>query len=264
MAVSDVRLRWLYLSGPVWWTGLAFSLFGPVVAVVTHLLLQEERAFQGNAARAVATVTGKESHLERKPAKPNTNERVHVLDCTFQDDAGRTHQAKIPVGLDEWQRVNKGDTKTIEYDRTNPSINRPAGEPVPPSLLLLIFRGVGVLFTTFGVVLLGVAFVSSARRVRVVRKGVAVLGTMDGVVEDASSSRGNTRFFRVAYRFVDDGGTTHAARGPAQSWSRVGGWQTGETILVLYDPANPERNEADIFQARSDDFARLQQDAKSE
>jgi hypothetical protein len=30
-------------------------------------------------------------------------------------------------------------------------------------------------------------------------------------------------------------------------------WQIGESILVLQDPSNPERFEADIFAARADD-----------
>ena len=34
-------------------------------------------------------------------------------------------------------------------------------------------------------------------------------------------------------------------------------WQIGESILVLQDPNNPERFEADTFETRADDLKRL-------
>jgi hypothetical protein len=48
-------------------------------------------------------------------------------------------------------------------------------------------------------------------------------------------------------------------RGPPQPWSLAARWDPGETILVLYYARNSRRNEADVFEARSDDLAKLQE-----
>jgi hypothetical protein len=64
--------------------------------------------------------------------------------------------------------------------------------------------------------------------------------------------------YRLLYHFADGGGSTWEGRGPPQPWSLAARWDPGETILVLYDPRNPRRNEADVFEARNNDLDRLQ------
>jgi hypothetical protein len=43
-----------------------------------------------------------------------------------------------------------------------------------------------------------------------------------------------------------------------QAWSLAGRWNAGDVVLVLYDPKNPRRNEADLFETRSDEQVALE------
>jgi hypothetical protein len=83
------------------------------------------------------------------------------------------------------------------------------------------------------------------------------LGVVSAVIENDSALK-VAGTYRLVYSFTDETGQTWEGRGPPQPWSLAARWDPGETILVLYDPRNPGRNEADVFEARMDDLARLQ------
>jgi hypothetical protein len=173
--------------------------------------------------------------------------------------AGRPVQGKARVSVEEWGRANTGDTRAIEYDGKDPADSRFVEAAAPIQWGLLLFGGVGLLFTAVGVMLAAIAFMDSGSRARLVRKGTPALGVVDGVHEnDAALIVAGT--YRLAYHFEDEAGTTWQGRGPAQPWSLAARWDAGESILVLYDPQNPSRNEADVWEARNDDFDRLREE----
>jgi hypothetical protein len=269
MNISAARLRWLYIGRPEWWTGVGFSVFGKIILLVLFLLWRYEHKFAANAVEVVAKVTGKEKRKEMGGKKGNTPVTIPYLNFTFRDDAGQQHSGFANVPADSWERAKAGNDLTIEYDRTNPAKNRPAGHfSTLPPIAYVIGGGFGLLFATVGLLQVGYLLCQSWRRVRLIQTGVPAVGVVTGVIEDqsialepflSSLKAGRLDFrsawvpagtFRVAYQFMDPSGTTLEGRGPRQPYSLAYRWNPGEEMLVLYDPRNPSRNEADLFETR--------------
>ena len=237
----------------MWWMGLAFALIGTAMILVGFFQWKFEKDFREHAVPAVAHVTGKVRELQKTGNKSQT---VHLLLYTYQDAEGRQYEGKAGASAAAWSQAKTGDTLTIEYASNNPTSSRRAGNPLSAGPALLVLGGIGGLFTALGLPLMAYSLVGSSRRARLVRNGVVALGVVGDVMEDDSALK-VAGSYRLTYRFTDEQGATREGRGPAQPWSLAARWDPGETILVLYDPRHPDRNEADIFEARQDDFNRL-------
>jgi hypothetical protein len=258
MNISVARLRWLYIRGALWWMGLGSTAIGMAILLVLFLLWQYEHKFDANAVQAVAKVTGKDRRTVMGGRQGNTPRTVHVLDFTFQDGAGQQHSGNAEVSADTWGRAKSGDDLTIEYDRTNPASTRLAGQVSTMGPIgFAILGGIGLLFAIVGLVLVACVLVRSGRRVRLIQTGVPAIGVVTGVAEDGGAVK-VTGTYRVAYQFADPSGATWPGRGPPQPYSLAFRWNPGDAMLVLYDPRNPNRNEADLFETRSDELAALQ------
>jgi hypothetical protein len=255
MRISAIRLRWLYLHGSFLWMGLLFAFVGMALIALGLWIWGWEQGFQSRAIRTVATVTGKEKG--RVPKGKNSSEIAFFLVYTFRDDAGRQQQGKMGASFEDWRRAKRGDMLEIEYDSTSPATSRRAGTEAHAEWGLLILGGIGGLFTLFGISLTSIAALASGQRTRLVRFGTPALGVVDEVIENESPLK-VAGTYRLTYRFTDGNGQTWEGRGPPQPWSLAGRWDPGETILVLYDPRNPRRNEPDIWEARMEDLATLQ------
>jgi hypothetical protein len=255
MNISPFRLRWLYLRGPFWWMGLGCVLVGLVLIVLGLSIWRWEQRFQSNAAQAVATITGKEKGSVPKGKKGS--EPAYFLLFTFPDADGRQHAGKMRASPEDWQRTKPGETLTVEYDRSDPATSRRAGTEAHAGWGLLILGGIGALFTLVGISLSAIALVRSGQRTRLVRFGTPALGVVGEVVENDSALK-VAGTYRLTYCFPDENGQTWEGCGPPQSWSLAARWDPGETILVLYDPRNPRRNAPDIWEARTEDLAKLQ------
>lgn len=84
------------------------------------------------------------------------------------------------------------------------------------------------------------------------------MGWNDGIPGAPQRSRStHARHYRILYHFESEDGTSWDGRGPPQPWPLAARWEAGENILVLYDPADPARNEPDVFEARNDDLDSL-------
>jgi Protein of unknown function (DUF3592) len=255
MNISGARLRWLYLRGPFWWMGLGGALVGVVLIVLGLAIWRWEQGFQSNATQAVATVTGKEKGSVPKGKKGS--ESALVLLYTFPDADGRQHGGKLRASPEDWKRAKPGDTLMVEYDRSDPATSRRAGTEAHAGWGLLILGAIGGLFALVGISLSAIAFVRSGQRTRLVRFGTPALGVVGEVVENDSALK-VAGTYRLTYRFTDSNGQTWEGRGPPQPWSLAARWDPGETILVLYDSRNPRRNEPDVWEARAEDLAKLQ------
>jgi hypothetical protein len=256
MNMSAARLRWLYVHGTFWWGGLGCALIGLVLILIGFSIWRWEQGFQQHAGRAVAKVTGKEKGT--MPKGKNGKETAYYLVYTFADAAGGQHEGKIRASHEDWQRAKTGDTLTVEYDSTDPATSRRAGTDTHAGWGLLILGGIGGVFAFVGIPLAAIAFVKSGRRARLVRYGTPVLGIVSAVVENDSALKVQGTY-RLVYNFTDENGQPWEGRGPPQPWSLAARWDPGEKILVLYDPRNPGRNEADVFEARMEDLARLEE-----
>jgi hypothetical protein len=255
MNMSPLRLRWLYLRGPFWWMGLGSVLCSMVLYLVGFLIWQSEEGFQKHAVQTMAKVRSKTQEHVQKGNKGR--EIAYMLLYTFSDAAGQPHEGNVRASHQDWQRAKPGDTLAIEYDSTNPETSRRAGTEAHVDWGLWILGGIGSIFAAMGISLAAIAFVNARARARLIQYGTPALGIAGEVVEnDAALKVSGT--YRLLYNFTDASGQTREGRGPAQPWSLAARWDPGETILVLYDPDNPSRNEADVFEARNEDLDMLQ------
>jgi hypothetical protein len=257
MNLSAARLSWLYLRGALWWMGLGLFAVGTAILLIIFSLWQDEQGFEASSVQVEAKVTRKETRTVMRGKKGNTPTIIHVLVYTFPDEGGQQHEGKADVSSQTWGHMKKGDRLILEYDRTNPASTRLAGRATPVRLGLLATGGIGLLFATFGIVTAACLLIRSAQRVRLIQTGMPALGIVEEVIENDSALKLEGTY-RVTYRFTDPQGESWEGRGPPQSWSLASRWDKGETILVLYDPRNPSRNEADLFEARSEDLTQLQ------
>ncbi len=256
MKNSLARLIWLYVRSPLWWMGLILSVFGAPMILAAVLISRSEAAFREHAVLTVASISGKDR--ESRELRKN-GETVHILIYRFQDSTGTLYEGRTGASHDDWRRAKDGDPLSIAYDRTNPQNSRRA-EQIPATVDwgLLFLGGLGTLFCLVGTPLAVYSLIAAVQRARLVRAGRATLGVVGELVEDDSPVRFKGAY-RLTYHFDDEAGASWEGRGPAQTWSLAARWDPGETILVLYDPANPRRNEADIWEVRADDWARLEE-----
>jgi hypothetical protein len=103
MNMSVTRLRWLYLRGSLLLIGVVFSIVGGAILSTVRYLWNGEQAFDSNAARATATVTGKDSRVmpSANPGKSPTT--TYVLHYRFQDPTGQEFTGSVGAG----QRPNR-------------------------------------------------------------------------------------------------------------------------------------------------------------
>jgi hypothetical protein len=259
MNMSGARLRWLYLHGAFWWGGLGCAIFGLVLILLGLLLWRGEQRFQEHVLRATAKVTSKEKGREtRDSSKGKVSVMVYYLFYVFPDSAGRQHEGKMSVSDDAWKQAKAGDELAIEYDSTDPGTSRRAGTDIHAGWGLLLLGGIGGLFASIGIPFAAVALVQSVRRAHIVQHGTPTIGIVTEVAENNAALK-VAGTYRLLYRFTVENGETVEGRGPPQPWSLAARWNPGETILVLYNPHNPRRNEADVWEARNEDLAKLQE-----
>jgi hypothetical protein len=260
MNMSRTRLLWLYLHGAFWWGGLGCALFGLTLILLGVSLWRGEQRFQEHILRATAKVTNKEKGREtRESSKGKVSVMVYYLFYVFPDATGREHEGKMSVTDDAWKQAKAGDALAIEYDRTDPAgTSRRAGTDIHAGWGLLLLGGFGGVFASIGIPFALVALVQSVRRARLVQFGKPTIGTVTEVAENHAALK-VAGTYRLLYRFAVEDGETVEGRGPPQPWSLAARWNPGETILVLYNPRKPGRNEADVWEARNDDLAKLQE-----
>jgi uncharacterized protein DUF3592 len=257
MNISPIHLYWLYLRGPFLWMGLIIAFLGTALIALGYGIWRWEHEFQSYAVRAIAKVTGKETGTVKTGS--HSSEPAYFLVYTFLDETSKQYQGKVGAPLNDWKRAKRGDTLEIEYDRTAPATSRRAGTEAHAGWGFLICGGIGGLFAFIGTLFFSVALVAAWRRTRLVRSGSPALGVVGEVVENESAFR-VVGTYRLTYQFTDSDGTTWDGQGPPQPWSLAARWNPGETILVLYDPKKPGRNEPDIWESRNQDLERLQED----
>jgi len=262
MNMSGARLLWLYLHGAFWWVGLGCALFGLTLILLGLSLWWGEQRFQEHIVRVTAKVTGKEKGFETRDSKNGkVSEMAYHVVFVFSDAGGQQHQGKMRVTAEDWNYAKSGDDLEIEYDSTDPGTSRRPGTEVHAVWGLLLLGGIGAFFAfVIGIPLATTALVQSVRRAHLVWHGAPALGVVSEVAKNDSALQVNGQgTYRMVYSFTLENGATYDGRGPAQPWSLAARWDPGENILVLYDPQNPRHNEADVWESRNEDLAKLQE-----
>src|SRR5262249_54636071 len=97
----------------------------------------------------------------------------------------------------------------------------------------------------------------AGRKAWLVRDGDPFLGVVTDHLTRTWGSRNQQPSYRLRFTFTDATGVERSGPSAWLERSQESRWAIGENILVLQDPNNLERFEADFFEARADDLARL-------
>jgi hypothetical protein len=262
MNIPLSALRWRYFGGGHSVAGIAIGLLlGTLFLVIGYFTRATQQEYDRDGATTTATVTGKDHHLQPGAGHKGQPRTTYTLQYRFQDEQGQTHEGGDTVELGYWNGHGKGNQVVIEYLRHHPEQSRIVeGRELAAHwghhLLLAIgsVLAAGVFVLTLG------GWIWAGRKARLVQKGEPFLGA---VTEHQSRSfslnqqKPREPSVRLLYTFTDAEGTERAGKSCWLPKDLVPRWPPGTPILVLQDPTRPTRFEADIFEARADDLARL-------
>jgi hypothetical protein len=259
MAISFRRLRWRYFGG---WRMLltSFVVAGAGLAFVAATLwgILEELTYRSQGVPVAARVVTKGTRKVLSPRKGPTTE--YWLRYEYRDGNGRVHQGHEDTERDLWDQCREGKPVAVEYLRTSPGESHLARDAHGLSWLiragvialgLLLFVGVCV-----GTVQLWGA---ATKRVQLVQAGTPAVGRVTEIAASdprANAAQGSTPQ-HLLYLFADAQGQERGGESAPLPRTLISRWSPGDHLLVLYDPADPGRNEPDLFGVRAEDLARL-------
>ena len=234
-----------YIRGSFFfWFGLLFAVVGTPFLVIAVYQLGIERQILREGVFANATLVEK-GHSSSRNSSSN-----YWLKYVFNDPHGVEHIRQAQVKWEQWRRFKDGDTLAIRYLPENPERNRLGGE-IDDAWWLLpsMFGLLGVIFGGLGWTFVVVAIRKIIGRLALLREGSIADADITSFEFDRSISINgrNPPFFR--YRYIVDG-KKHSGRSPDLPFRMMGRWNRGDKITVVYDPRDPARSEADIYDQR--------------
>lgn len=226
MVRDSIVLEWRYYTEAV-------AASGRVVEI------QSEAAWRAGPPAAPLAATTLFAHGGGRPG--------YRVSYQFVDRNGKLHTSTVRVQAAHGEHLRPGDTIPIAYLPLEPNHNRPdfpkdVGFAIGWCAVLSAFTFiVFLLYRSYR--LLG----ELAERVRIVATGLAVRAEIQSV--RVRHNRGTYAGAEVRYEYeceglgIVGGQSTMTCLLPA-------GWKPGAEIVVLVDPLDPRRSEADLFKAR--------------
>jgi hypothetical protein len=223
------------------------SLMATGFLVGGYSLLQSEAEYWKNGVAANATVTRKDVTLTTGVRSQSKN---FTVSYRYQDGQGQGHEGSSTVGEQLWNRLQNDQALPIEYLRDQPARSQAIDRPFLDRWNWLFCVGIGSLLV--GCLVGGSVgvWIWAGRHARLVRDGVPFVGL---VTEHDDQKSGH----RLRFTFTDATATRRSGTSWFLSPELMSRWPVNKPILVLQDPSNPTRFEADIFGTRADELARL-------
>jgi hypothetical protein len=262
MVISYGRLRWRYFGGwPAFLNGLVVAVFGLLIVVSMLLATREDLIYRSEGTSVTARVIGKGTRKAfRQRSRSAMWSTDYWLRYEFRDLNGRVHQGTQNAGRDLWDRCREGSPVAVEYLRARPGESRLApGESGYAWLVRTGVCGVGLLFFAGASVGTVQGWRDAAKRVQLVRDGTPAVGRVTEIVANEPRAKTGRASIpqHLLYRFSDAHGEEHRGESGPLPTPLAARWRLSDRILVLYDPADPGRNEPDLFGARPQELAQL-------
>jgi Protein of unknown function (DUF3592) len=254
LRISEERLRRYYFGGQR--VLMAFALctvLGAVFLVAGSIFLRLEKRDTERYTLAIGHVTDKYRRTEsqKTPEGETHLNYVYWLRYRYQDDIGLAHEVRNIVEFADWDRVQKGEAVTVEYQTANPEQSKllpsysKAGRRVAVFCLaagMLICGGTGLVAAG--------KCVGAYARTRRIRNGVPIPGEVIERVPRKFPQFGDKVQYRLRYRFTDPQGNERTGNTIWLPRDIACCFASGDFILVLCSPTLPQSHEADVFQAR--------------
>lgn len=228
---SGARARvWVFVLA-----GLALSIAGAVAAMTEWRF-----ASQGVIAKARVVDRG-----EQAAGGKRAKTMLYWLRCSFQDASHQDFELQTDVDHEAWAAHPVDSTIDVVYVASDPATNRLAGQSQWLGPMAVVSGGLALL--GFGL------FDFIKRRSRASRSAAFILGgkAFAGRVTDVATDRKdkNSEYF-VYYEFPVADGQLVSGRTEVPSVKVRHRWNHGDTIVVVVDPSDPSKHEADLFEAR--------------
>ena len=211
----------------IWLASAAVAVVGLVLTAYGLLLGAHEVAFVLDGAQVRATVTAKTVDAD--------NNGAHHVRYTATLPGGRPVEGDDIVGADRWSALSVGEPLDVDYVRSDPTVNRVAGNA--SLLVLLVVLVTGIAFAGAGGGVFLVWYREQRRRGRLAVVGVPVRAK---VVEARAfvvlvNSRAS---YRLRYEYGDAAGRRYTGMSGFMPRAEATPWK-GRTGIVRYDPRQP-------------------------
>lgn len=226
---------WTILSRSVQlWVGTFLLLIGIIFGIIGLEKIRVDQAYRTQGLTVSATVVDK-SILR---AKRGENSRTrYIISYRFTSGQGETVEGSTDVSVEEWERVEEGQTIPVTYLPGDAESSRTRGEN--DWIAALVFLCIGGVFSLIGG---GLAFFDlrvGLRAMRVSRHGMAAEGTVVHA-GPTSTSINRVRQWRIDYRYRDHLGRAHEGASHLLSPEDGAAWKEGEKGSVRFDRDRPE------------------------
>jgi hypothetical protein len=253
LRIPEDRVRRHYFGGERAVLVLAIAtLAGAIFLIFGLIFLKLEQRDTKSSSLTKAQVIDKYRRTEaQKTADGETDlNYVYWVRYRYTDAADQTHDSKEIVEFADWDRLQKGDEITVEYQLADPRKSKPlvdyshSGRSVA---LFCLFTG-----TMIGV---GTGLIGGGRwfgafvRTRRIRDGVPVPGEVTQREPRPFPRYGEFIQYRLQYRFTDPSGAERVGKTPWLPRDVACRYASGDSILVLCSPNAPWHSEADVYEA---------------
>jgi hypothetical protein len=255
MRFSRLRLALKYANRTRHFTRGAVLFLAGIASGFPILLPLEIRELRLSLFGKPATATVKAKHVAAAPVRHASvgalfalggrRGPTYRLTYEFAVD-GEPFEGRADVSQARWEAAQFGQPFGVSYLPSDPTVQRAGGAVWLTGMEPFLAIG----FATWG---LGIyQFVKGVRdvrrRVRLVESGTPALGVVDGVEFGSYRTRRWVQSVRYRY-FIDAASPALVGVESGLAFERDE-LREGETILVIYDPADPARHEIDFFRAR--------------
>jgi hypothetical protein len=255
LRISEARLRRHYFGGERAVIILALAaVLGVIFLIFGTLFLKLERRDNSIPTRGQVTDKYRRSEAQKTPEGETQLNYVYWVRYRYKDAASQPHEGKDTIDFADWDKLQKGDELTIEYQPTDPEKSKAAADHSSAGRRVGIFCLIVGTFVCAVTGLFGTSrWLGAHARVRRIREGTAVAGEIIERLPRPFFRFGDLVQYRLHYHFTDLAGARRSGKTPWLPRDVACRYAGGDPILVLCSPTAPWRHEADVFQVRTDD-----------
>ena len=218
------------------WLGTVLGVLGVVFAIIGVRDAYTERQYHSQGLTVAATMTDKS--IER--AKRGGNSRTRYLaSYRFTSSDGQEVKSLAEVPVEEWERLEEGQTFPVTYLPDALGSSRVQGSGEDAWIAVYVFLAIGAIFTLLGSGLAYSDLRVILRTIRVSRHGLPTEGTMV-TVRPTGTSINRIPQWRLSYRYRDHLGRTQEGASHLLSPEEASAWKAGDRGTVRFDRERPE------------------------